>query len=129
MIQKKDTFEVAGSERRRGKSIDDGDETHVLNSNSPRQDIARNAGMIFSMMSEAARQNQTQDEVALLTMNEFGPRVRVRIGGLITARSVKYLGKLASKLSDQETRDGWWSELRDEIRSHGEYLLLYRIGF
>lgn len=29
---------------------------------------------------------------------------------------------MASKLSDQETRDGWWSELRDEIRSHARTL-------
>ena len=40
-------------------------------------------------------------------------QVRLRIGGLVTARSVKYLGKLASKLSDQETRDGWWSEVSE----------------
>ena len=36
--------------------------------------------------------------------------------------SVKYLGKLASSLSDQETRDGWWSELRSELRSHASTL-------
>jgi hypothetical protein len=40
----------------------------------------------------------------------------------VTARSVKYLGNLASKLSDQETRDSWWSELRDEICSHAKIL-------
>ncbi len=55
-------------------------------------------------------------------MNEFGNSIRTRIGGLVTARSVKYLGKLASKLSDQETRDGWWQELRDEICSHTKTL-------
>jgi hypothetical protein len=70
----------------------------------------------------AARQREDTQEVKLLTMTEFLPSVRVRIGGLVTARSVKYLGKLASKLSDQETRDGWWSELRDEIRSHARSL-------
>jgi hypothetical protein len=63
-----------------------------------------------------------QGEVQLLTLKEFGHRVRVRIGGLVTARSVKYLEKLSSKLSDQETRDGWWQELRDEIRSHAKTL-------
>ena len=88
--------------------------------------------MIMAMMNEAhtaaaVRQHQrpqeyAQQEVQLLTMTEFDPRVRVRFGGLVTARSVKYLGKLASKLSDQETRDGWWSELRDEIRSHARTL-------
>ncbi|CAN0316947.1 unnamed protein product [Ectocarpus sp. 13 AM-2016] len=50
------------------------------------------------------------------------PFVRFRIGGLVVSRSVKYLGKLASKLSDQETRDGWWAELREEIRSHAMLL-------
>lgn len=129
LIQKKEVLEdVTSTERRRGKSIDDDDGTRV---NSPRQEIARNTGMIFTMMSEATnstRQSQgVQDEVSLLTMNEFGPRVRVRIGGLITARSVKYLGKLASKLSDQETRDGWWSELRDEIRSHARTLCCWHV--
>lgn len=62
------------------------------------------------------------DEVQLLTLRDFDPRVRVRIGGLVTARSVKYLGNLASKLSDQEQRDSWWTELRDEIRSHAKIL-------
>jgi len=66
-------------------------------------------------------------EVALLTLSSFGPSVRIRIGGLVTARSVKYLGKLASKLSDQETRDGWWSELRDEIRSHARTLCCWHV--
>ncbi len=71
----------------------------------------------------AARHRESeQDEVQLLTIKDFGRRVRVRIGGLVTARSVKYLGKLASKLSDQETRDGWWQELRDEIKSHAKTL-------
>ncbi|KAL3772868.1 hypothetical protein ACHAWU_000525, partial [Discostella pseudostelligera] len=91
-----------------------------------------NNNMIMTLMDEAqtaaaVRQRQrqqeyAQQEVQLLTMTEFDPRVRVRFGGLVTARSVKYLGKLASKLSDQETRDGWWSELRDEIRSHARTL-------
>ncbi len=57
-------------------------------------------------LSEAAaaakrHRESIQGEVQLLTMKEFGHWTRVRIGGLVTARSVKYLGKLASKLSDQ----------------------------
>ncbi len=38
------------------------------------------------------------------------------------ARSVKFLGKLEAKLSDQETREGWWSELRDEVKSHARVM-------
>merc|ERR1712078_381168 len=63
-----------------------------------------------------------EHEVQLLTLRDFDPTVRVRIGGLVTARSVKYLGNLASKLSDQEQRDSWWKELRDEIKSHAKIL-------
>ena len=113
LIQKKETLKVA--------------KQALSPSNSIGSDVARNTGMMFTMMNEAVNSTrQSQEEVALLTMNEFGPRVRVRIGGLVTARSVKYLGKLASKLSDQETRDGWWSELRDEIRSHARTLCCWQ---
>lgn len=78
----------------------------------------------LSEAATAAAQHREgrQGEVALLTVASFDSSVRVRIGGLVTARCVKYLGNLASKLSDQETRDGWWSELRDEIRSHAKIL-------
>ena len=37
------------------------------------------------------------------------------------ARSVKYLGRIAS-VKDQETRDAWWAELREEVRSHAKSL-------
>ena len=53
------------------------------------------------------REDQDDDQVQLLTLRDFGPFVRIRFGGLVTARSVKYLGNLESKLSDQETRDSW----------------------
>ena len=68
------------------------------------------------------RDSQEEGDVQLLTMREFGPTVRVRLGGLVTARSVKYLGNIASKLSDQETRDSWWNELREDIKSHAKIL-------
>jgi hypothetical protein len=79
---------------------------------------------VLSEAATAAAQHREgrQGEVSLLTVGSFDSSVRVRIGGLVTARCVKYLGNLASKLSDQETRDGWWSELRDEIRSHAKIL-------
>jgi hypothetical protein len=65
----------------------------------------------------ARHRDSPQDEVQLLTLRAFDASVRVRVGGLVTARSVKFLGNLASKLSDQETRDSWWTELRDEVSS------------
>ena len=138
LIEKEEIVDIVSSDQRSmikasasGVVEDDEDVNEralvSVSKNTPRQDMARSTGMILTMMSEAtaaaARQREgAQEEVQLLTMKDFGPRVRVRIGGLVTARSVKFLGKLASKLSDQETRDGWWSELRDEIRSHARSL-------
>ncbi|CAK8985680.1 C2 domain-containing protein 5 (138 kDa C2 domain-containing phosphoprotein), partial [Durusdinium trenchii] len=61
-------------------------------------------------------------EVLLLTINVLPINVRVRLGGVVAARSVKFLGRLAAKLADQETRDEWWAELREEIRSHARSL-------
>ena len=92
---------------------------------------ARSGRLLLSdaLLSDAAaavvarhRENADDDDVKLLTLRDFDTTVRVRFGGLVTARSVKYLGNLASKLSDQETRDSWWTELRDEIRTHAKIL-------
>jgi hypothetical protein len=55
-------------------------------------------------------------EVQLITLKVFNPATRIRLAGIVSARSVKYLGKLATKLADQETRDSWWLELREEVR-------------
>ena len=40
----------------------------------------------------------------------------------MVARSVKFLGKLEATLTDQETREGWWEDLRDEIKGHARTL-------
>ncbi|KAM3569501.1 hypothetical protein VYU27_008412 [Nannochloropsis oceanica] len=45
-----------------------------------------------------------EEDVQLLTLTEFEPCVRMRLGGLVTAKS--------------ETRDGWWFELREEVKGH-----------
>lgn len=61
-------------------------------------------------------------DVHLFTLSSFPPYARVRLGGLVVARSVKFLGKLEATLSDQETREEWWEELRDEIKAHARIL-------
>ena len=63
-----------------------------------------------------------QAEVQLLTLTVFPDHVRIKLGGLVLARSVKFLGKLEATVSDQETREGWWAELRDEIRGHAKVM-------
>ena len=64
----------------------------------------------------------SDDELQILSLKSFEPHVRIRYGGLVMAKAVKFLGKLASSLSDQETREGWWEELRSEIKNHASTL-------
>ena len=61
-------------------------------------------------------------EVQLISLSRLDKHVRVRLGGLVMAKSVKFLGKLETSLSDQETREGWWEELRDEMKGHAKTL-------
>ena len=63
-----------------------------------------------------------RDDVQLISLNKIEGHIRVKLGGLVMAKSVKFLGKLETSLSDQETREGWWEELRDEIRAHAKTL-------
>ena len=62
----------------------------------------------------------SENEVQILTLMSFEKHIRIRLGGLVMARSVKFLGKLEATISDQETREGWWEELRDEIKKHAK---------
>jgi len=71
-----------------------------------------------------------ESEVTLLTLMSMPLNTRFRVGGVVAARSVKFLGRLAAKIADQETRDQWWSELREEIRAHAKSLhCLHVIGY
>jgi len=65
------------------------------------------------------RSARTVSDIALLTMESFPQHVPVRVGGVVSARSVKLL---ASSREHQLTRDAWWSELRGEIRAHARSL-------
>ena len=68
-------------------------------------------------------------EATILTMHTFPVNLRIQLGGIVAARSVKYLGRLEAK-GDQETRDQWWTELRAEVKSHAEALLCnYVVGY
>ena len=81
LLQRNETVQIANDPGRRSAQT----AANEHHDESPRKDLARSTGMLLSMMSEAtaaaARQREgAQEEVALLTMNDFGPRVRVRIG-------------------------------------------------
>lgn len=68
--------------------------------------------------STSASGSLSYDKVSLITTGTLLPHTDLNIGGMVSSRSVKYLGRLHAAVFDQETRDGWWSELRTEIRKH-----------
>lgn len=71
-----------------------------------------------------------QSEVQLLTLFSFPSYVQIRLGGLVLARSVKFINKSESAVTEQDTREEWWKELRDEIRAHAKVLCCrYIIGY
>jgi len=87
LIQRKEMVKLINNPNHRATQTNPSERRHE---HSPRKEMAHNTSMMLTMMSEAtaaaARQREgEQEEVILLTMNSFGPRVRVRIGGLVTA--------------------------------------------
>lgn len=61
-------------------------------------------------------------EVKLLTMESFPSSIHFQIGGLVSAYAVKWLGRLRANDEDEETRDGWWLELREEVKGNAAAL-------
>lgn len=53
----------------------------------------------------------------LMTLHHLPQHALQSIGGIVSARSVKLLEN-----DEEETRDSWWSELREEIQSHSKVL-------
>jgi hypothetical protein len=56
-------------------------------------------------------------EYPFYTLSVLPEGVLAHIGGLVTARSVKLLDKINNP-DDPETRDAWWREVRDEMKTH-----------
>ena len=60
-----------------------------------------------------------RQEFPFITMSQFREGFIQYLGGTITARSVKLLKSIGNfEEPSPETRDGWWNEIRVEMRSH-----------
>ncbi|XP_034443141.1 C2 domain-containing protein 5 isoform X15 [Hippoglossus hippoglossus] len=82
---------------------------------------------------------EQRQEFPFFTLTSFPPGFLVHVGGVVSARSVKLLDRIHNpalgntrsyKLLDwnsitadePETRDAWWEEIRQEIKSHAKAL-------
>ncbi|XP_018611545.1 C2 domain-containing protein 5 isoform X13 [Scleropages formosus] len=60
-------------------------------------------------------------EFPFFTLTCFPPGFLVHVGGVVSARSVKLLDRIHNP-DEPETRDAWWEEIRQEIKSHAKAL-------
>jgi len=75
-----------------------------------------NAGVVGNDMnmtmynSNSNETGLTKQEVMLFTMRNFPNHMRIRLGGLVSAKSVKYLGKVEHNTAniEQKTQEVWW---------------------
>jgi len=76
--------------------------------------------------SRPIKDSNLVSDVHLLTLDSFQSKVLVHIGGVVAVKSVKIL----KKSNTQETRDIYWTEIRNEIKSHAKSLgCNYIIGY
>ncbi|XP_032220728.1 C2 domain-containing protein 5 isoform X2 [Nematostella vectensis] len=72
------------------------------------------------------QKNIDQLDLPFFTMTRFPPGFLCHLGGVVTARSVKLLDTI-NHPDEPETRDAWWSEVRNEIKSHARALGCYAV--
>uniref|UniRef100_A0A8C5DV14 C2 domain-containing protein 5 n=1 Tax=Gouania willdenowi TaxID=441366 RepID=A0A8C5DV14_GOUWI len=60
-------------------------------------------------------------EFPFFTLTSFPSGFLLHVGGVVSARSVKLLDRIHNP-DEPETRDAWWEEIRQEIKSHAKAL-------
>ncbi|XP_040599494.1 C2 domain-containing protein 5 isoform X15 [Mesocricetus auratus] len=103
----------------------------------------KEGGPLKALLRQQTQSALEQREFPFLTLTAFPPGLLVHVGGVVSARSVKLLDRIHNpafvgimgntrsyKLLDwnsfnsdePETRDAWWAEIRQEIKSHAKAL-------
>ncbi|XP_026855277.2 C2 domain-containing protein 5 isoform X24 [Electrophorus electricus] len=99
----------------------------------------KEAGPLKALLRQQTQSALEQREFPFFTLTGFPPAFLLHVGGVVSARSVKLLDRIHNpalgntrsyKLLDwnsftadePETRDAWWEELRQEIKSHAKAL-------
>ncbi|XP_041113380.1 C2 domain-containing protein 5 isoform X9 [Polyodon spathula] len=103
----------------------------------------KDGGPLKTLLRQQTQTALEQREFPFFTLTCFPPGFLVHVGGVVSARSVKLLDRIHNpafvgimgntrsyKLLDwnsfsadePETRDAWWEEIRQEIKSHAKAL-------
>ncbi|XP_035859642.1 C2 domain-containing protein 5 isoform X31 [Sander lucioperca] len=101
--------------------------------------VGKEAGPLKTLLRQQTQTALEQREFPFFTLTSFPPGFLLHVGGVVSARSVKLLDRIHNpalgntrsyKLLDwnsvtadePETRDAWWEEIRQEIKSHAKAL-------
>uniref|UniRef100_A0A8P0PE15 C2 domain-containing protein 5 n=1 Tax=Canis lupus familiaris TaxID=9615 RepID=A0A8P0PE15_CANLF len=78
----------------------------------------KEGGPFKALLRQQTQSALEQREFPFFTLTAFPPGFLVHVGGVVSARSVKLL----DRIHNPETRDAWWAEIRQEIKSHAKAL-------
>ncbi|XP_053741046.1 C2 domain-containing protein 5 isoform X12 [Synchiropus splendidus] len=81
----------------------------------------KEAGPLKTLLRQHTQTALEQREFPFFTLTSFPPGFLVHVGGVVSARSVKLLDQIHNP-DEPETRDAWWEEIRQEIKSHAKAL-------
>ncbi|XP_056271813.1 C2 domain-containing protein 5 isoform X24 [Pseudoliparis swirei] len=83
--------------------------------------VGKEAGPLKTLLRQQTQTALEQREFPFFTLTSFPPGFLVHVGGVVSARSVKLLDRIHNP-DEPETRDAWWEEIRQEIKSHAKAL-------
>ncbi|XP_068805230.1 C2 domain-containing protein 5 isoform X15 [Struthio camelus] len=81
----------------------------------------KEGGPFKTLLRQQTQSALEQREFPFFTLTAFPPGFLVHVGGVVSARSVKLLDRIHNP-DEPETRDAWWAEIRQEIKSHAKAL-------
>uniref|UniRef100_A0AAY4BUE4 C2 domain-containing protein 5 n=1 Tax=Denticeps clupeoides TaxID=299321 RepID=A0AAY4BUE4_9TELE len=81
----------------------------------------KEAGPLKILLRQQTQTALEQREFPFFTLTSFPQGFLLHVAGVVSARSVKLLDRIHNP-DEPETRDAWWEELRQEIKSHARAL-------
>ncbi|KAM9375912.1 C2 domain-containing protein 5 isoform 3-T3 [Pholidichthys leucotaenia] len=81
----------------------------------------KDVGPLKMLLRQQTQTALEQREFPFFTLTSFPPGFLIHVGGVVSARSVKLLDRIHNP-DEPETRDAWWEEIRQEIKSHAKAL-------
>ncbi|NWX62444.1 C2CD5 protein, partial [Promerops cafer] len=81
----------------------------------------KEGGPFKTLLRQQTQSALEQREFPFFTLTSFPAGFLVHVGGVVSARSVKLLDRIHNP-DEPETRDAWWAEIRQEIKSHAKAL-------